>query len=214
MSWFNDLVAIAMEAVNQSSPGALAALLLVAALTEVGVPFPFVIDGVLFITSYQSGLWSIQVLYVIVALLVGRELGAAVIFWLSRFLGNVFINWMEKHFPALHGKLMGLCGRLGKRAVPAVAIARLTPGLLTPSSVAAGAIYMRYGYFMLGIVLASLIADGALIAFGFAARHGLEYLGFTPSGWEVVGVLLVLVLLALGVRYLWRRRTRVEERHE
>ncbi len=60
MAWFNELVAIAMDAVSQSSPGAVVALFFVAALTEVGVPFPFVIDGVLFVTSYQKGYCQIS----------------------------------------------------------------------------------------------------------------------------------------------------------
>lgn len=206
MAWFNELMSLAMDAVTQGSVSALIALFLVAALTEVGVPFPFVIDGVLFITSYESGLWSAQVLRVILALLLGREVGSAVIYWLCRFLSNTFITWLGKRFPTLSDKLVWLNTRLSSRAPLAVAIARLTPGLLTPSSVAAGCIAMRYYYFALGIVLASIIADGALIAFGFAARHGLRYLGFTPSGWEVVGALLIAVLLVLLGRWLWRRR--------
>ncbi len=101
MEWFNSLLAIATNAVAQNSFGALVALFLVAALTEVGVPFPFIIDGALFITSYESGLFSFQVLLVILALVLGREVGATVIFWLSRFVGDAFINWLGKRFPKL-----------------------------------------------------------------------------------------------------------------
>ena len=206
MAWFNELVAIAMDAVSQSSLGAVVALFFVAALTEVGVPFPFVIDGVLFVTSYQNGLVSDQLLRVILALVLGREVGAAIIYLLSRFLGNAFINWLGKRFPKLCDRMIWLNTWLGSRAPLAVAIARLTPGLLTPSSVAAGCIGIRYYYFALGVILASIIADGALIVFGFVTMHGLRFLGLAPSAWQVVGVLVAAVVLILVVRWFWWRR--------
>ena len=208
IEWFNSLLAIATNAVAQNSFEALVALFLVAALTEVGVPFPFIIDGALFITSYESGLFSFQVLFVILALVLGREVGAAVIFWLSRFVGDAFIKWLGKRFPKLKlsERMVWLKAKLSRRAPLAVAIARLTPGLLTPSSVAAGCSGLRYYQLVLGIVLASVIADGALVIIGFLTKYGLSILGFTPSTWEVVGALAVVILLVWFVRWLWLRR--------
>jgi hypothetical protein len=78
IDWFNSLMATAVNAVTQNSFEAMAALFLVATLTEVGVPFPFVIDGALFITSFEGGLFSFQVLFVMLALVLGREVGAAI----------------------------------------------------------------------------------------------------------------------------------------
>ena len=208
MEWFNSLLAIATSAVSQNSFGALVALFLVAALTEVGVPFPFIIDGALFIASYESGLFSFQVLLVILALVLGREVGATVIFWLSRFVGDAFINWLGKRFPKLklNERMAWLNTKLSRRAPLAVAIARLTPGLLTVSSVAAGYSGMKYYQLVLGIVLASVVADGVLVIIGVISKYGLSILGFTPSSWEVVGALAVVILLVWFVRWLWLRR--------
>jgi membrane protein DedA with SNARE-associated domain len=207
MEWFNSLLAIAASAVTQYSFEAMVALFLVAALTEIGVPFPFIIDGALFITSFESGLFSFQVLFVILALLLGREIGATVIFWLGRFVGDAFINWLAKRFPKfrLKEKMFWLNNKLRRRAPLAVAIARLTPGLLTASSVAAGYCGIRYYQFVLGIILASAVADGVLVLIGFATKYGLNILGFTPSTWEVVGVLVAVIILVWLIRWLWSR---------
>jgi membrane protein DedA with SNARE-associated domain len=208
MDWFNSLMAVATEAVAQNTFQALVVLFLVAALTEVGVPFPFIIDGALFITSFESGLLSFHVLVVIAALTLGREVGAAIIFWLSRFVGDAFVKWVGRRFPKLKlsEKMVWLNNKLSKRAPLAVAIARLTPGLLTASSVAAGYCGMRYYQFVLGIIIASAVADGALVIIGFATKYGLSLFGFTPSTWQVVVVLAAVILLVWFVRWLWTRR--------
>ncbi len=62
--WFEGLVRVATEAVSQGTPIVMIALLLVAALTEVGIPFPFVLDSVLFFIGYQTGGLPIHVLFV------------------------------------------------------------------------------------------------------------------------------------------------------
>ncbi len=206
--WFNSLQAFATSAIAQNSLEALAALFLVAAFTEVGVPFPFIIDGALFITSFDSGIFSYHVPLVILALTLGREAGAAVIFWVSRFAGDAFIRWMGKRFPKLKlsERMAWLNARLVHRAPMAVAVARLTPGLLTVSSIAAGYSGMRYYQFVLGIILASVVADGILVIIGFAAKYGLSLFGFTPTTAEVVVTLVLVILLYWLFRWWWQRR--------
>jgi membrane protein DedA with SNARE-associated domain len=207
IEWFYSLLTIASNAVAQHSFEAMAALFIIAALTEVGVPFPFIIDGALFITSFENGLISLQVLYVILALTLGRIAGCTVIFWLSRFVGDALIVWLGKRFPKLKivEKMTRLNTRLRRRAPFAVAVARLTPGLLIVSSVAAGYCGIRYYQLVLGIILASVVADGALVIVGFATKYGFNILGFTPSAWEVVLVLVIILVLVWLVSWLWQR---------
>jgi membrane protein DedA with SNARE-associated domain len=207
MDWFNSLLVIAANAVAQHSFEAMVALFLIAALTEIGVPFPFIIDGALFVTSFENGLISFQVLFVILALTLGRIAGGSVIFWLSRFVGVAFINWLGRRLPKLKitERMEWLNTKLRRRAPLAVTVARLTPGLLTASSVATGYCGMRYYQFVLGIILASIIADGALVIIGFATKYGLTFFGLTPSVWEVVAALVVLIVLAWFIRWLWIR---------
>jgi membrane protein DedA with SNARE-associated domain len=208
IEWFNSLLETAAAAVTQHSFEAMIALFLVAALTEIGVPFPFIIDGALFITSFDSGLISFRVLFVIIALTLGRIAGGTVIFWLSRFVGDNFVNWLGKRLPKLKivERMAWLNTRLRRRAILAVAILRLTPGLLTPSSVAAGYCGMRYYQFVLGIILASVIADGALVIAGFAAKYGFNFFGFTPTVLLTVVAFVVLLILIWFIRWLWIRK--------
>jgi membrane protein DedA with SNARE-associated domain len=207
MEWFKELVNVATQAVSQSSFSGLLAMFLVAAFTEIGVPFPFIIDGVLFLTSYQNGLISTQVLWIVLALTAGREVGASIIYVLSRVLGGAFSRWLSRRFPKWGERLNWLCSRFRRRAILTVAITRLTPGLLTPSTVAAGCAKVPYYGLALGIVLASIVADGALVIIGFATRHGLKVAGIEPAPWQgVVAFIIVFAIVFLARRYWPRKR--------
>jgi membrane protein DedA with SNARE-associated domain len=207
IAWFNSMLAVASIAVIQGGFGTFAALLGVAALTELGIPFPLIIDGALFIASYERGLFSFQVLLVILALVLGREAGAAAIFWLSRIVGDRFVSWLEKLFPKLKlsERMAWLKTKLRRRALLAVAVARLTPGLLFPSSVVSGYCGMKFYQFVLGIVLASVVADGVLVIIGVVTKFGLHIIGFTPSAAEVLVVLFVIILLVWLVQRIYVR---------
>jgi membrane protein DedA with SNARE-associated domain len=212
MEWFKDLINLGTQAVSESSWAGLLAMFLVAALTEIGLPFPFVIDGVLFLTSYQNGLISFPVLWIILALTIGREVGAAIIYWLSRMVGAAFTNWLARRFPKWHERLNWLCSRFQRRAVLAVAIARLTPGLLTPSTVAAGCARAKYISLVFGIILASLVADGILVIIGFATKHGLKVAGVQPAPWQgLIAFFAVFAAVFLARRYWPRRRAKVQD---
>ncbi len=206
MEWFRDLVNIGTQAVSQSSLSGLLAMFLVATLTEIGVPFPFVIDGVLFLTSYQNGLISHEVLWIILALTLGRIAGASAIFFLSRRLGGVFSRWLERRSAKWHERFLALCARFKRGAVMAVAIARLTPGLLTPSTVAAGCAKVSWVRLIAGIVIASIVADGVLVLFGFATRRGLKVAGVEPSPWQGLLAFILIFIAIFLVRRYWPRK--------
>ncbi len=206
MEWFTELVARATQALREASFGALAALFIVSGLTEVGVPFPFLLDSVLFYAGYEFGMLSPRVGLILAALLLGREMGGGAIYWLSYFLGEQAIVRLEKRFPSLRGKLQRVVARLGHNAPVAVAIARLTPGLLSAASVSSGACGVRYRHFALGIVLASAVADGALLASGIVTNQSLRYLGFKPPTWLLIVIFAVVACLVWAIPRIWVSR--------
>jgi len=209
MDWFNNIIVTAMNPVNQGDTRALTALLLVSALTEVGIPFPFIIDAVLVAAGVQNGLWSPAVYRIVITLLLGRLVGAALIYWLSSFLGNRFVNWLCKRFPKLMTGMTWLNKKLSRRTPLAVAVVRLTPGLLTSASIVAGVMRLPYYKFVLGIVIASVIADGSLLLLGFASGYGFKLFGVTPQSWMlvVVAIIIILVIWLLHRYWLkWRER--------
>jgi membrane protein DedA with SNARE-associated domain len=206
IDFLSELARNATNAINQGNPAALLSLFFISALTEVGVPFPFILDTILILTGLESGIISARVGLIMLSLLMGRIVGASVIYWLTRWVGTVFINWISKRFPFLQRRMDWLTARLAHRAPIAVAVARLTPGLLTPSTVAAGVIKVRYEYLIMGIAISSVIADGVLLILGFTTGRGLEQLGVRLSVWIIIVIVVFLIGLGwwLG-RFLSRR---------
>jgi membrane protein DedA with SNARE-associated domain len=204
--WLDQLIQGAMMAINQASPYATITLFFVVALTEVGIPFPFILDSVLFLSSYQSGMEPLQILYIILIVFLGRQFGASVIYWLTRFLGNAFIFWLGKRSPSFKNNWGRIVERLSTQAPMAIAITRVT-GLLTLVSVVSGAISIRYTSFILGVTLSAIIFDGSLVILGLITKYGFQLLGFTPSTWHVViGIILVTAIVMFGIQYMTRKR--------
>ena len=201
-----ELATQVMSTVVKGDLTALATLALITALMEAGLPFPFVLNTALLFVSFDTGLISLPVLMLMITLFLGRLIGSSVIFWLSWWLGGVFTNWMEKRSPSLHDKLTSLADKLNHRVPVAVTVARLTPGLLTASSVGAGVIRVNYLFFIFGIGLSSVVADGIVLLLGYLTQNGLKLFGVTPSVWQLVIGLMILISIGWGTYYLIRRR--------
>jgi membrane protein DedA with SNARE-associated domain len=208
VDFLNQLAQNAITALNQGNPTALLSLFFISALTEIGIPFPFILDTILIFTGYQHGLLSKEVGMIMLSLLLGRVVGASVIYWLTRFIGTVFVNWISKRYPFIQKRLNWLTEKLSRNAPVAVAIARLTPGLLTPSTVASGIICLRFYYLLLGIAISSIVADGVLLLIGFGTSHGLKYLGFAPSLWLIIVITIVIAGIAWAIQRYFPRRKR------
>lgn len=80
ISWLSGLGARVMDSTTYDNPGVLAALFFVALLTEIGVPFPLVIDTVLFALGYQFAQLWFYVIVVVFLLCLGRECGATAVY--------------------------------------------------------------------------------------------------------------------------------------
>jgi membrane protein DedA with SNARE-associated domain len=201
MEWIDSLINHAMAAIGQGSLAANVSLFLIVSLTEMGVPFPFIMDATVIITSFQNGILSPQVGQVFLVVFLGRQFGAGIIYWLTRLLGTAFIKWMQKRFPTLMSRLTSLETKFGNKAIWAIAIARIS-SLNTVASMASGALRLRYYKFAAGVALSALIFDGALIIIGSGAG------AFLPHSSPTIIVIGIIVILALGWSgyYLFRPR--------
>jgi len=233
----SNLISEALSAVDSGSQAAIVALYVIAALEEIGVPFPFVMDTVLYYHGFSIGsLWK-QVIALIFALLLGRLLGASVVYWVSRIgLGKLF-RWLAQRHQLTWAWLLRFKEAVNRKVpiavaaarlsaeVPAaigfarffssspvaVAFARLTPGLLTATSVASGMLSIRYVNFVLGITVASLFADTAIVTLGAIMGYGYRFFGLTfpplyaIGGMVAMGGLMVLVWTILSRRRKHRR---------
>jgi membrane protein DedA with SNARE-associated domain len=206
MTWLNELISQTIALIGQGHPVALSTLFLVVVFTEIGIPFPFVLDTALLLAGYQHGL-SVQLLYTFGVVFIGRQFGAAIVYWASRLLGTKLLNWIDKRFPKIRIHIERISSKLSSRAPLAVAIPRLS-GILHLTSIAAGIIRLPFPSFSLGVALSALIFDGAIIILGILTGHGFRILGFTPHLWAVMAVFIALMLLILLIRFLLSQKKR------
>jgi membrane protein DedA with SNARE-associated domain len=205
---FSSFLAFLESIVSPHNPTGLLALFGLAVVTDIGIPAPFILDTVLILTAYQSGPISLPVLLTLLALFIGRQLGSAILYLLSRLLGKAFIRWLQRHFPLLSEGLDSLRQRLSRWAVLAVVTGRLTPGLLQVTSVAAGTIRLPYYQFVLGIALSSIIYDGLLVVLGFIAANSPKAQDINFTFWMLIAILIIVCVLWPLVFIVLRRGSR------
>jgi membrane protein DedA with SNARE-associated domain len=205
---FEHLFAVVSASVAQNSPSAMLVLCLVAALTEAGMPFPLVQETAFFYTVYSMGPLSFNMLLLIAVLMLGGVIGGSAVWGVSRLFGGRLIDWLSRRWPAFGKNVRLLVNRLERRAILAVAIARLTPGLLTVTSVAAGSIRVRYVDFVLGICLAAVATDVVMLGLGLLARGAVQALNIESYSWVTVVGPPLLMMLATAIYTLWQRHRR------
>jgi membrane protein DedA with SNARE-associated domain len=86
-----------------------------------------------------------------------------------------------------------------------IVVARLTPGLMQVSSVAAGTVRIRYYKLVLAIVFSSIIYDGTLIILGTLARLGFKDVGPEYSFWIVLGLVAIMAVVFVAIHLIRRR---------
>ncbi len=198
--------------INPGNPSGILVLFSLAVITDIGIPVPFVLDTVLILTAYHG--WTshnptwIPVIIIVVILFIGRQVGSGILYLLSRLLGKVFLNWLKCHFPSMGSRLESLGDRLQHWAPMTIATGRLTPGLLQITSVAAGAIRMRYYYFALGIAIASLIYDGILVLLAFIAAHSPRANDPNFTIWLLIALIAVVCILWPLIYVMTQRNAR------
>jgi membrane protein DedA with SNARE-associated domain len=205
IDWINSGLATLAASISVDNPGGLAAIFFITVSCDIGIPFPFVLDTILFFTTYEIGALSWPVLLIILMLWGGRLLGTGIIYWVSRLLGTRLVDWVGKRSRFLRRNFEQFQNRLNKWTVPVIVAARLTPGLMQVSSVAAGTVRVPYYQVVLAILFSSIVYDGILIALGTLARLGFKDVGPENSFWIVIGFVGIMTVVFVTI-YLIRRR--------
>lgn len=208
IEWINGALAALAASISADNPGGLVAIFFVAVSADIGIPFPFVLDTILFFTTYKIGALSWPVLLIILMLLGGRLLGTSVLYWVSRLLGPRFVDWVGKRSKFLRRSLERFQNRLGRWPILVIGGARLTLGLMQVSSVAAGTLRIPYYQVVLAIVFSSIVYDGTLITLGTLARLGLNNVGPEYSFWIVLGFVAVMAVVFLVIHLIRSRSSK------
>lgn len=208
IAWINGALSTLAASISVDNIAGLAAIFFIAMSCDIGIPFPFVLDTIVFYTTYKMGALSWPVLLVIVMLFAGSLLGTSIVYWVSRLLGKRFVNWIGRRSKFLQRNLEQFQNRLGRWTIPIIVTARLTPGLMQVSSVTAGTLHIPYYQLVLASVFSFIIYDGILIILGTLARFGFKDVGPEYSAWIVIGFLAIMTAIFATV-YLIRRRSRL-----
>jgi len=208
IEWINGALSTLAASISVDNLAGLAAIFFIAMSCDIGIPFPFVLDTIVFFTTYKVGALSWPVLLVIVMLLGGSLLGTSILYWVSRLLGTRFVDWIGRRSKFLRRNLERFQNRLGRWTIPVIVAARLTPGLMQVSSVAAGSIRIPYYQVVLASVFSFIIYDGTLIILGTLARLGLKDVGPEYSFWIVLVFVAVMTAIFVTV-HLVRRRSKL-----
>ena len=208
MEWLYSLLSELCEGVSLGNPAALGVLFSLGIIGDIGVPLLLTVELFLFFASYNVGPLSTEVLLIVLALLLGREVGAAALYWVSRTLGSRLISRVGKRLPWLPNRIEWVGTRLYKRPALSIALVRLTPGLLQIPSLAAGVTRLRYSDFILGVALSSLAYDVVVILLGLGARFGLENLKTNPASYLLGGFIIFSAIVWLALYFASRRRLR------
>lgn len=208
IDWINGALATLAASISVDNPAGLAAIFFIAMSCDIGVPFPFVLDTIVFFTTYKMGALSWPVLLVIVMLFGGSLLGTSIIYWVSRLLGKRFVDWVGRRSKFLQRNLEQFQSKLGRWTIPVIVVARLTPGLMQVSSVAAGTIRIPYYQMVLASVFSFIVYDGTLIILGTIARFGLKDVGPQYAAWIVIGFVAIMAAI-FAVVHLIRRRLKL-----
>jgi membrane protein DedA with SNARE-associated domain len=214
IDWINGALATLAASITVDNPGGLAAIFFITVSCDIGIPFPFVLDTILFFTTYEMGALSWPVLLILLMLWGGRLLGTGIIYWVSRLLGTRLVDWVGRRSKFLRRNFEQFQNRLGKWAIPVIVAARLTPGLMQVSSVAAGTVRVPYYQVVLAIIFSSIIYDGILVALGTLARLGLEDVGPEYSAWIVIGFVGIMAVVFVAVHLIRRRFTKSQHSDE
>jgi membrane protein DedA with SNARE-associated domain len=210
IAWINAALATLASSISVDNPAGLVAIFFIAASCDIGIPFPFVLDTIVFFTTYEVGALSWPVLLVLVMLLGGSMLGTSILYWISRLLGTRFVNWVGRRSKFLQRNFEQFRNRLDKWKIPVIVAARLTPGLMQVSSVAAGTIRIPYYQLVLSIVFSFIVYDGTLVILGTLARLGFRNVGSQYFAWIVFGFVGIMTAIFVTVHLIRRRLSRAK----
>jgi membrane protein DedA with SNARE-associated domain len=210
--WIQNFLPFIEQSFSTGNPSGLLILCAMAVVADVGIPIPFVLDTILILRAYdifrQSTHDVVPLLWMVAALFLGRQIGSAVLYLLSRVLGKAFLNWLRRHFPTFSSRLDSFKCSLNAWASLAICTARLTPGLLQITSVCSGAIRLNYAHFVIGITLSSLIYDGILILLGFIAANSPRSSDINFTIWLLIAMLIIVCILWPLVFMVLSRKSR------
>jgi membrane protein DedA with SNARE-associated domain len=180
-------------------------VLLLITLESTLVPIPS--ELVMPFAGYMAwkGEFSLPVILVINS--VGAVVGSGICYWIGVVGGKPFLVNYGKYFLVRQHEIARTEAFFARHGKTTILIGRFLPVIRHIISVPAGIARMPLPGFFLQTFLGSTIWGGALILLGYYVGANWEALTSTLKRVDhVIGAILVLALVALGIRFVVRRR--------
>lgn len=153
----------------------------------------------------SKGEFSLPVLLIINS--VAALLGSGICYWIGVVGGRPFLEKYGKYFLVRQHDIEKTEAFFAKHGKKTILIARFVPVIRHVISVPAGIARMPLRWFFLQTFLGSTIWGGALILLGYYVGANWESFAKPLKRVDLlIGVILVLALVALGIRFVVRRR--------
>jgi len=178
-------------------------LLITLESTLVPIPSELVMPFAGFLAS--QGKFSLPVILVINS--TAALLGSGICYWIGVVGGKPFLVKYGKYFLVRQHDVVRTEAFFAKHGKATILIARFLPVIRHVISVPAGIARMPLRGFFLQTFLGSTIWGGTLILLGYYVGANWETFAATLKRVDLlIGAILVLALLALGIRFVVRRR--------
>jgi membrane protein DedA with SNARE-associated domain len=191
------------------------ALFLLLFLEEGGIPLPAPGDTVILLAGAQIGRGEASIPIVVFFVVLATLLGSSVLYWISRLGGMPVVLRICQVLHIKEERLDKPGAWIRRHRGVAIVFGRLTPGLRTITTIAAGVFQVNYTAFLAYTALSATIWAAVYILLGAAIhsfyRNVAHYL-FRPS---VLGLLLLaFVIAAATVAFRRWRASRRREREQ
>jgi membrane protein DedA with SNARE-associated domain len=152
-----------------------------------------------------KGEFSLPVILVITS--VGAVVGSGICYWIGVAGGKPFLASYGKYFLVRQHEIERTEAFFARHGKKTILIGRFLPVIRHIISVPAGIARMPLPGFFLQTFLGATIWGGALVLLGYYVGANWEALTSTLKRVDhVIGAILVLALVALGIRFVVRRR--------
>jgi len=182
-------------------PSVLIFLILFTFLGEFGAPFPLVLESVLIFVGYRLShgeIWFLSALFYSGA---GSVLGALSVFFLSRFFGQVLLFGLFPFIKKKSGDVFEMSQKVGILGVFGITLARLTPGLLVPTSIASGIAGVPFAKFLPAVLLSELVWYVIFLTLGaFLGKAALRFTFHLSVLFRILFLVAAVLLLFLFLK--------------
>ena len=182
------------------------ALLVFLLIEEAGIPLPAPGDTIILLAGAQVSRGEASIVIVVLLVVTATLLGSSALYWISRLGGMPVLVRVCQTLRIKPERIDRTGDWVRRHRGVAIVFGRLTPGLRTVTSIAAGLFQVNYGAFLIYTAISATIWAFLYILVGAIVhtfyRTVAAYL-FRPS---VLGVLLLSFVIAAAVVAIRRRR--------